>query len=222
MKHRHSTAFVLAFAGALGIAGCGGDDSAEAPADTLAAAATSSDTATTLLEPTGSTVPDADFNEADVAFAQGMIPHHRQAVEMADIALEPAVGASDDVVDLAGRIQAAQEPEIETMTAWLAEWGEPLPMDSSGGSSMDDMDAMDDMEGMEGMMSAEEMDTLSASTGAQFDTMWLEMMIRHHEGAIAMAETVKVDGSNSDVASLADDITQAQESEITEMQELLG
>ena len=151
------------------------------------------------------------FNDADVAFAQGMIPHHEQAIEMADIALDPTIGASEQVRDLATRIKGAQDPEIMMMSGWLTGWGMSMDMGTSH-----------DMSSMDGMMSVAEMDELAALTGADFDAMWLDMMIRHHQGAIAMAETVKADGSNADVLALADQIIAAQQSEITEMQELLG
>lgn len=85
------------------------------------------------------------------------------------------------------------------------------------------MDTSDghDMSEMEGMMSVEEMDDLGAATGEAFDTMWLEMMTRHHEGAIAMAETVKENGQNADVLALADQVIAAQQAEIDEMRALL-
>jgi uncharacterized protein (DUF305 family) len=99
------------------------------------------------------------------------------------------------------------------MTAWLTAAGESITMDMSDGH---------DMSSMEGMMSVEQMDTLAAATGTEFDRMWLEMMIEHHQGAISQAETVLSDGSNADVLALADEIVSAQEAEIAEMQALLG
>jgi uncharacterized protein (DUF305 family) len=142
-----------------------------------------------------------------------MIPHHEQAVEMAEIALDPTVGASPEIVDLATRIQGAQDPEIQTMTAWLEEWGEPTQMDLSEGH---------DMSGMEGMMSAEEMDALAAASSTEFDQLWAEMMIAHHEGAISMAADVQEDGVNPEVNALAGEIIEAQSSEIDELRQLLG
>jgi uncharacterized protein (DUF305 family) len=188
----------LALAGAL--AACGSDDSPAA--DTAPAAETTSPTAS-----------DVVLNAADVEFAQGMIAHHEQAIEMSEIALDPNVGASAEVVDLATRIQAAQDPEVELMTGWLEAAGAPLTMDMSDGH---------DMSSMDGMMSADEMDALAAATGTEFDRMWLEMMIAHHEGAISQSETVKASGSNADVLALADEIIVAQQAEIAEMQALLG
>jgi uncharacterized protein (DUF305 family) len=188
----------LALAGAL--AACGSDDSPAA--DTAPAAETTSPAAS-----------DVVLNAADVEFAQGMIAHHEQAIEMSEIALDPNVGASAEVVDLATRIQAAQDPEVELMTGWLEAAGAPLTMDMSDGH---------DMSSMDGMMSADEMDALAAATGTEFDRMWLEMMIAHHEGAISQSETVKASGSNADVLALADEIIVAQQAEIAEMQALLG
>ena len=97
------------------------------------------------------------------------------------------------------------------MTAWLTAAGEPVAMDMSSG----------EMAMMEGMMTAEQMDAMAAATGAEFDTMWLEMMIAHHQGAVAQSETVKAAGSNPDVLALADQIIAAQQAEIAEMQALL-
>lgn len=98
------------------------------------------------------------------------------------------------------------------MTGWLTAAGEPVVMDTSDGH---------DMSSMDGMMTAEQMDSLSAMTGTEFDQMWLEMMIAHHEGAISQSETVKADGSNADVLALADQIITAQQGEIAEMKALL-
>lgn len=185
----------------LGLAACGGDD------DTTNGTDAAADATTPLADGT------ADANDADVVFAQSMIPHHEQAVEMAEIALDPTVGASPQVLDLATRIQQAQDPEIEEMTGWLTMWGEPMEMDMSGGS---------EMSSMEGTMSAEDIDALGMARGAEFDQMWIEMMIAHHQGAISMAETVQAEGSNPDVLSLADQIIAAQQAEIDEMNALLA
>ncbi len=199
---------VTLVAGSVLIAACGGDD--DSAEDTPAPVATQDVPASAASSGTAAGVV---FNEADVEFAQGMIAHHQQAVEMAEMALDPNAGASPGVLDLAGRIQTAQDPEIVLMTGWLDTWGQPVAMDASGGH---------DMESMEGMMTADEMDQLAASAGPEFDTMWMEMMIRHHEGAIAQSETLKASGSNADVLALAHQIIAAQTAEIQEMQALLA
>lgn len=207
MTMRRLAALTLVLVLTATLAACGSDDSSSAdmtPADTTQAAVT---------EAPAGTDASITLNAADTEFAQGMIAHHEQAVEMAEIALDPNVGASAEVTDLATRVQAAQEPEIEMMTAWLTAAGEPITMD---------LDEEHDMSSMEGMMSVEQMDALAVATGAEFDQMWLEMMIAHHEGAVSQSETVKANGSNPDVLLLADQIIAAQQGEIAEMQALLG
>lgn len=179
------------------------------PADSVPADAAAADT-----------IPaDAAFNAGDVTFAQGMIPHHQQAVEMATIALGPARDAGSAVKDLAKRIQGAQDPEIQLMTGWLAEWGQPV--DGMGGMSMDGIE-MADIPGMVGMMTADEMTGLKAATGSAFDKLWLDMMVRHHQGAVTMSKTAETDGKAAVVKELAAKIVSAQEGEITEMQKLLA
>lgn len=192
------------------LAGCGSDDSSSV--DTTAVAAAVSDSTALIEAPTASTTT-VTMNDAEVEFAQGMIAHHEQAIEMAEIALDPNVGASPAVNDLATRIKGAQGPEVELMTGWLNAAGKPVAMDTSDGH---------DMSSMEGMMTAEQMDAMAAAKGAEFDTMWLEMMIAHHEGAISQSETVKANGSNADVLALADQIITAQQGEIAEMKALIG
>ena len=195
MKLRHLP--VLTVAVAATFAACGSDDTTSSDPTTATSAAAAT---------------EAALNEADVEFAQGMIAHHEQAIEMAEIALDPAVGASAEVVDLATRIQAAQDPEVALMTGWLDAAGESVTMDTSDGH---------DMSSMPGMMTADQMDEMAAMTGAEFDQMWLTMMIAHHEGAVSQSETVKADGSNADVLLLADQIIAAQQAEINEMKALL-
>jgi len=198
MNLRRLVAPALALAAAL--SACGSDDSSS----------TDSAPVTTASSGSGATVA---LGEADIEFAQGMIAHHEQAIEMAEIALDPDIGASPEVIDLATRIKGAQDPEVELMTGWLTAAGEPIAMDMSDGH---------DMSSMDGMMSAEQMDSMAGMTGPEFDRTWLEMMIAHHEGAISQSETVKSEGSNAEVLALADEIIAAQQIEITEMQALLG
>lgn len=155
---------------------------------------------------------EAAFNDADVAFAQGMIPHHEGALMMADVALSRATDSR--VMDLAQRIQAGQDPEIELMSGWLDEWGQPR---QSGG--MDGMDhGAEDMGGMDMDMGMEDM----PAEGPDFDRMWLEAMIEHHKGAVEMARTEIEDGQSSDAVQLARVIVETQTLEITEMEALLG
>lgn len=194
--NRRLTAPAIALALAASLAACGSDDGGSADA----------------TQASGESTASIALNAADITFAQGMIAHHQQAIEMAEIALDPNVGAGPEVVDLATRIMGAQGPEVDLMTGWLTAAGEPVVMDSTDGH---------DMSSMDGMMTAEQMDAMAAMTGAEFDRTWLEMMIAHHEGAITQSEAVKAAGSNADVLALADRIITAQQAEIAEMQALL-
>ncbi len=173
----------------------------------------------------GPSTVDAAHNDADVMFAQQMTVHHQGAIAMADLAPDRAERA--EVKALAVRIKAAQAPEIEQMTGWLQAWGMPPMAQSSGmggmGGMNDGSSTGNDGPGsaMPGMMTDEQMQQLTAATGAAFDKMFLEMMIAHHEGAIEMSKTEKGSGQNPDALALADTITTSQTGEIAEMKALL-
>ena len=156
----------------------------------------------------------SNVSDADISFAQLMIPHHQQAVEMADLALSRQT--SPEVKQLAEQIKAAQDPEIEMMSAWLQAWGAPMKMGEDHSSH--DMGNMD----MSGMMSDDDMQALADAQGAEFDRKWLEMMIAHHQGAISMAEQVKGASSNPDVTALAGAVITGQAVEIDTMEKLLA
>lgn len=173
---------------------------------------------TACAEGTGSdatTNSVAAFNDADVTFAQQMIPHHEQAVEMAEMAEGRA--DSEEVLSLADDIEAAQGPEIATLQGWLETWGEEVP---ASGMEHDDM-GHDSGDAMPGMMDEEQMSDLMAASGADWDQMFLEMMIEHHEGAIEMAELEVDQGKNPDAVALAEEIISDQQAEITQMQQML-
>ncbi|WP_439659429.1 DUF305 domain-containing protein [Lentzea sp. HUAS TT2] len=153
----------------------------------------------------------ADRNEHDVTFAQDMIQHHQQALDMAKMV--PGRSTNAKVLDLAKRIEGAQDPEIKTMTEWLSKWGASSTSSSMPGMNHGSMGT--------GMMTAEEMAKLGQLKGAEFDRMWMEMMTKHHQGAIEMAKTHLEKGSNADSKKLAQEIITAQQAEITEMQDLL-
>ncbi|GAB3836387.1 DUF305 domain-containing protein [Dactylosporangium cerinum] len=156
----------------------------------------------------------ATFNAIDVRFATEMIPHHRQAIDMATAAQSKAV--TPEVKALADKIAKAQEPEIATMSGWLTAWGEPVP--SPGAMHHD----MGDMAQMPGMMTDREMQDLSKAAGKDFDTMFLQMMIKHHQGAVEMAKTEQAQGQDPAARQLAAKIAADQTAEITEMQGLLA
>jgi uncharacterized protein (DUF305 family) len=159
-------------------------------------------------QPTPTTSAAADHNNQDVMFAQMMIPHHQQAVDMAKLAETRASKA--DVKELAKQIEAAQDPEIQMMSDWLKSWGVAMP------STMPTMD-----HGMPGMMPEADMKKLEGLSGAAFDKAVLEMMIKHHEGAIEMARQELSSGASEPAKKLADAIISGQSAEITKMKQLL-
>jgi uncharacterized protein (DUF305 family) len=175
------------------LAACGGNDD-----DAGAAGATPS---------VGTT-----FNDADVEFAQMMIVHHRQAVEMADLAGTRAADA--EIKQLATRIKAAQDPEIVTMTGWLTTWGEPTAAPGGGHS-------MPGMSSMPGEMSKEDMAKLESAKGTKFDRMFAEMMVDHHNGAIEMARDERATGGNPAAKALAATIEKAQTAEVGTLKQIL-
>lgn len=146
--------------------------------------------------------------KGDVEFAQMMIPHHEQAVEMADLALQND-SASADVKALATQIKAAQDPEIKQMTVWLSQWG---AAESSGPMG----------HGSGGMQDDQDMTALKDASGADFDRMWLTMMIAHHQGAVTMAQDVLATTAHAGVKEMANAIVKGQQSEIAAMQGMLG
>ena len=126
----------------------------------------------------------ATYTPADVDFMQGMIVHHQQAVEMA--ALVEGRTNNEDIVSLAGRIDASQEDEIEFMTTWLTDRGEPVAMQMS--HSGGDHSMHHGHHEMMGMATPAQMAELAASSGTAFDRLFLQLMIRHHAGAIDMVD----------------------------------
>ena len=148
----------------------------------------------------------AGHNAQDAMFAQMMIPHHQQAIVMAEQAATKA--SSSQVKKLAAQIERAQKPEIEMMTGRLKAWGAAMP--SHDGMHMGD-----------GMMSDADMKNLDTLSGRQFDRAFLQMMIKHHQGAITMARTEQAQGSAAELKAMADSIVTSQTGEITTMQKLL-
>lgn len=160
----------------------------------------------------------AEHNEADVRFAQQMIPHHAQAVRMAELA--PTRAASAEVKKLASAIQAAQQPEIDQLNAMLARWGAPAAMPGMDHGMAHG--AGHDSGGMAGMMTDADMGRLGQAKAAEFDRQFLTMMIAHHEGAVAMSATELRDGRDAEAKALAQKITDAQRAEIDQMRRLLA
>ncbi|WP_020386863.1 DUF305 domain-containing protein [Kribbella catacumbae] len=194
--HLWKTAALIALSG-LALAGCGDDGSA--PGSSAGTPSSSSGT------------PAGDFNDVDVTFATHMIPHHQQAVQMAMMGARKATTA--EVKKLSAAIKAAQDPEIKILSGWLTSWGKPLPVANHHDHSM---------EALPGMMTEDEMSDLGNATGSMFDRMWVQMMIEHHQGAVAMAKTEQTTGRNAEAIALAKKIETGQNREIATMQRLLG
>jgi uncharacterized protein (DUF305 family) len=207
MKHLKKLAAAAA-AGTLlfGLTACGDDASNDAQAE--------------------QTAPNGDvFNDVDVDFATGMIPHHAQALVMVD--LTRGRDLSPEVQKLADDIQAAQGPEIEQMVDWLTDWDKPVPETmrdhvNAENHGVSGHDMGDDSTDMPGMMTDEAMDKLTAAQDRQFETMWLEMMIEHHEGAIEMAQDEQAEGLFEPARELAKSVETSQQAEIDHMNELLA
>ena len=218
MRTRHALPAVIVAAGLL-LGACSSSDDhdgmndADTSMDGMGSMGTDAPGSTTTID-----VPDgAEFNATDVAFAQGMIPHHAQAIQMADIALE--VSTNPDVTALAEQIKAAQSPEIDQMTTWLTDWDQTVPdPDAPMDENMDGAGGMM----MTGMMSEADMARLGNATGTDFDRMFLEMMILHHEGAIEMAEQQLAEGKYQPTKDLAQAVITGQQAEIEEMNTLIA
>ena len=198
-----------ALAGALALAGCSTGSSGSSATSGSASSGSSTpgmDHGSGMMS-SSAPAAAAEHNAADTMFAQGMIPHHEQAVEMSEMMLgKKDIPAS--VTDLATRIKAAQAPEIETMTGWLKSWNESATM--GAGHTMD------------GMMGEDDLKQLEAAQGTGAAKLFLKQMITHHEGAVMMAQTEASQGTNADAIALSKNIVTAQEAEIKEMQDLLA
>src|SRR5215216_808653 len=159
-------------------------------------------------EEQGTAPAEAAPNDADVTFTQNMIPHHQQAIEMAQ--LVDSHTDRPELRKLADSIQSSQRQEITQLQGWLRSWGKPMtPSEGHGGHG--------DTE-MPGMMSEADMRRLMAATGTEFDLAFVEMMATHHQGAIAMANTERKDGSLPEVTRLAEQIIDTQQGEIQQLQ----
>ena len=186
------------------------------------AACGASETGSSASDPAPSATPASDHNQADIGFLQGMIPHHAQAIEMSDLALERS--GNPGVVDLARRINAAQGPEIEQMEGLLQQWG----VEATGGETGGGEDhgghggGHGGGGGHEGMLSEEELMALEAAEGTEFDRLFLNGMIAHHRGAVVSSQAELREGQSPEAKELAQAIIDAQEAEIAEMEQLLN
>lgn len=185
---------VVVLAGALTLAGCSGS---EEPAEQAPSAVAGAESGT-----------DSAHNDADVMFAQMMIPHHEQAITMADMVLAKD-GTSPEVAELATEVKAAQAPEIEQLGEWLDAWGADRAAEHAGHA------------GMSGMMSEDDLRLLEEAGAPESDRLFLEQMIAHHRGAVEMAQTEVESGTAPDAVELAQTVVETQTTEIEAMEDLL-
>jgi uncharacterized protein (DUF305 family) len=166
---------------------------------------------------TGSTAAgsaSSAYNEADVKFAQTMIPHHEQAVEMADAILGKQ-RVPPEIMQLAQQIKDTQLPEVEALRGFLAGWQQPLIPDHSS-------EAHEDRWAAEGDLTPEEMQALKAADAGKGQRLFLRGMIKHHKGAIAMVQEEIDNGENPDAVKLAQRIKNGQSAQIKTMETLLA
>jgi len=166
------------------------------------------DTAGNTSSDSSSSSESAVFNDQDVMFAQMMLPHHEQAVEMSDMFIAKGDSVNSDVLALAETIKDEQGPEIDQLSHWLDDWGQ----DTS--ASMD--------HSMAGMMSESDMTALDDAEGAEASRLFLEQMTEHHKGAVGMAQQEVDGGENPDAVEMAKNIVESQTAQIDQMNALLS
>lgn len=216
---RTITLATLAVASTLVLSACADGTEGENTDATTIATTSAPDTAETTGATTGTETEtgaagevSAEHNDADIMFAQMMIPHHQQAVEMSEMLL-----AKDDipteVAEFAEGVIDAQGPEIDRMNTMLEAWGEEPVTGDMGGM---------DHGGMSGMMSEQDMAALDDAQGTEAAQLYLEQMTAHHEGAVEMARDEVTDGQNPQAIALAEQVIEDQEAEITQMEQMLN
>lgn len=150
-----------------------------------------------------------EHNAADVQFVKMMVPHHQQALRMAEIVL-PKPGLDPQVRQMTEKIQREQGPEIATMQSWLATW--------NAGPAM----SLEQAQGMKGLLSPDDLAELERADGTTAATLFLQQMIEHHEGAVSMSRPEIEGGANPQAQQLAQSIVQSQQQQIQQMQSMLG
>ncbi|QJW35442.1 DUF305 domain-containing protein [Cellulosimicrobium protaetiae] len=184
--------------------------------------------ATTVAPEDYTAAPEEDsWNEADAAFVTGMIEHHLQALEIA--ALAPDRAGSDAVRSFAERVTAAQGPEVHGLAAWLQarDLAVPEGAQGAGGTGPRTPEGAGSEhgahgDGVAGMLSDEQLAALESANGAEFDRLFLEGMIQHHEGALAMTDVVLVEGQDLFANEIAAETASGQGGEIERMRDLLA
>jgi len=215
--HRPGAA-VAALVLLVGLAGCTAEDEPEEAAAPVVQLGAPGESGTTLSPEEAGSIDGPAWTEADVAFVQGMIPHHQQALEMTALVAERA--GDPAVTAMAERIEVTQVAEIDQLEGWLTERGE-----SVSGMHAGHGDGGHHMSGMPGMLTPRQMDRLEQASGSRFDRLFLMGMIRHHEGAVLMVESLLTEGEGgqeSEVFQLASNIGTDQQVEIAAMKRALA
>jgi uncharacterized protein (DUF305 family) len=192
---RHSHLYLSTLAMIIGLTACGLEFTSRAAEDGAA-----------------TTVSDDGFNDRDVSYGQLMLPHSRQAVELANLALEDATEASDAVKVVATRIKREHASEIERMTLLLRGWKRPLAYGPT----------LDGVQLRTGILPAKHVSYITSLSGAAFDKEYMESMISHHEGSIDMARMLLLKGRSSSMRTLADAVIANRQTAIDEMNDLLS
>lgn len=215
MSWRHLASGLGAALALAGLAACTGDASENAaPSDTapVIVPGRPGEPASTIPPGQATPPPSTPPNATDVQFVQNMIVHHQQALDMAN--LVPQRSARDDVKRFADRVLDSQRVEIDAMNDWLRRHGHPTIDPEHGGHGQH--------AGMPGMATPAQLDTLRAASGPEFDRLFLQLMITHHEGALTMAGQAQTHGRDVRVQELADDVIVGQTDEINTMRAMLG
>jgi len=145
------------------------------------------------------------FNDADVAFAQMMIPDHQMTAKMAELAQDKA--ATEDLKSMAAQMVKGESQTVGTLQGWLKTWGKP----ASG-----DMAVMT----MPGAMTDKDMDMLKSMSGMDFDMMFAQMMVKHHEGSIQMAQDEQAKGASAEAKAMAADMVKTQQAQVSELRKI--
>lgn len=221
-RARRWPALLVGLAVALGSAACTSDD--DPPADEAAPVVqlgAPGEAGKTLSPDEAEAIEDPTWTDADVEFVQMMLPHHQQALEMTALVEDRA--ADPDLAQLAERIEVSQQDEIALLEKWLSQRGEMVS--GMHGGHGDHGGAGGGHQDMPGMLTPAQLDQLARSKGERFDRLFLQGMIRHHEGAVVMVETLLTGGEGgqeSEVFQLASHIGTDQQVEIAAMKKRLG
>ena len=211
MKSRHGIGLLC-----LALAACGGE-AGEGEMRTVQPGAPGEATRVLTVEEAAS-LEHVTHTPADVRFMQGMIPHHAQALEMAALISERT--DHEGLLLLGRRIEISQRDEIAWMTRWLERRDETAPMMGAGHAH-----GLGEGELMPGMLSREEMDALAAARGSGFDRLFLEGMIKHHQGALTMVAELfgsPGGGQETEIFRFAADVDADQDMEILRMRDMLN